>query len=35
MLFVPEPSPPDGRGQPVIRLLLMRLLLFVLVGYLS
>lgn len=32
---MPEPSPPDGRGQPVIRLLLMGLLLFVLVGYLS
>jgi len=32
---VPEPSPPDGRGQPVIRLVSMGLLLFVLVGHLS
>ena len=30
-----ERSPPDGRGQPAIRLLSVGLLLFVLVGYLS
>ncbi|TKJ30402.1 MAG: citrate transporter [Chloroflexi bacterium B3_Chlor] len=34
-LFVPELSPPDGRGQPIILLVSMGLLLFVLVGYLS
>lgn len=32
---MPEPSPPDGRGQPFVRLLLMGLLLFVLAGNLS